>query len=98
MTARKTSVRVTIMGEEYALRTESSADETHAIAEYVDAAVTRVMDSGNVVDTRKAAILACLSVTAELFASRARAAETAEEIAALGAEIRPWLPPAKRHD
>jgi hypothetical protein len=51
-----------------------------------------------VVETHKAAILACLRVAGELFQARADASAVTEAMAALADEIRPWLPPAKRRD
>lgn len=98
MTTKKTAVRVTILGDEYALRSERSAEETRAVAEYVDAAIRQVMASGSVVETHKAAILACLRVTGELFQARDEMAALVADIRSVSQEIRPWLPPAKRHD
>ena len=48
------------------------------------------------VESHKAAILAALSITDELFRERAGNAEMAEAISGLSGEIKRWLPPAKR--
>ena len=56
---RRNSVRVTILGEEYTLRTAASPEATRAVAEYIDTAVREIMQNGTVVETHKAAILAC---------------------------------------
>jgi cell division protein ZapA len=54
------------------------------------------MSSGNVGETRKAAILAALQITDDLFQARAESEEIAEEMRQLSAELRRRLPPAKR--
>ena len=66
MNRGKTSVRVTILGDEYTLRSATSAEETQAIAEQVDQSIREIMQSGLVVETHKAAILACLRMAGEL--------------------------------
>jgi len=94
----KTSVRVTILGDEYTLRSATSAEETQVIAKQVDQSIREIMQSGLVVETHKAAILACLRMAGELAQAHAEAAELAAQMTALSQEIRPWLPPAKRYD
>ncbi len=95
MTSKKSVVRVTIVGEEYAIRSETDPEHTRRVAEYVDAAIRTVMH-GSVVELQKAAILAALQITNELFEANAAAASLAGDIEALGAEVRRWLPPGKR--
>ena len=92
----KHSVRVQIYGEEYALRTDADPEHTRAVAEYVDRAIRDVVQGGAVVETHKAAILAALQITDELFRARADDADHAERIRSLAGELRRWLPPAKR--
>lgn len=96
MTSRKHSVKVTIVGEEYALRSDASPEHTRAVASYVDAAVRKVMQSGSVVESHKAAVLAALQITDELF----RANETLEELTVgvreATREVRRMLPPTRR--
>lgn len=94
----KTSVRVTILGEEYTLRSAASEEETRAVARYVDQQIREIAQTGLVVDTHKAAILACLRMAGELFQARSDAKRTDGELTALSEEIRRWLPPAKRYD
>lgn len=99
MSARKTtSVRVTILGEEYTLRSATSAEETQAVAKHVDRSIREIMQSGLVVETQKASILAMLRMAGELFQARAEAERLAGEMRALSQQVRPWLPPAKRYD
>lgn len=66
----RTAVRVTIFGDEYALRSEAGADYTRACAEHVDERVQAVHVSGHVSEPHKAAILAAMQITDELFQSR----------------------------
>ena len=92
----KTVVRVKIVGEEYTLRTEASASHTEAVAEYVDRTIRAIMTSGATVETHKAAILAALQITDDLFKERAAADSMTTSIKQLASDIRPLLPPAKR--
>jgi cell division protein ZapA len=56
------------------------------------------MSSGTVVETHKAAILAALQITDELFRARADARELTARTQDLAGEVRRWLPPTKRGD
>jgi cell division protein ZapA len=94
-TTKKNVAKVKIVGEEYTLRTEESAEHAQAVAAYVDQAIRKVL-SGAVVETHKAAILAALQITDELFKAREEAATLAESSRRLTADVRRWLPPAKR--
>ena len=90
------SVRVSILGDEYVLRTEASAAHTRQVAEHVDRIIRNVIATGSVVETHKAAILAALQITDELFRSRADAERVTDAMQELSAEVRRWLPPGKR--
>ena len=96
MSGTKHSVRVTIYGEEYALRTDADPAHTRAVAAYLDQAIRTVVDSGAVVEAHKAAILAALQITDELFKARAADEATAARLRSLSGQLRRWLPPAKR--
>lgn len=96
MTAKKTSVRVTIAGEEYTLRTETTPEHARAVAAHVDHVIKAVLNSGPVVETHRAAILAALQITGELFRLREVPVEVAERVEELMGDVRRWLPPAKR--
>lgn len=96
MSARKHSVKVEILGEEYTLRSDATPEHTRAVAAHVDTAIRRVMESGTVVETHKMAILAALQIADELFRSRMALADAAGGIRQLGDEVRRWLPPDKR--
>jgi cell division protein ZapA len=96
MTERRSTVRVTIVGEEYSIRSPAEPEHTRAVAGYVDAAIRKIVGSGTVVETHKAAILAAMQIAGELFAERDAAAALATEIDALSGDVRRLLPPAKR--
>ena len=96
MIDQKTVVRVRIVGEEYTLRTEASTAHTEAVAEHVDRTIRAILSSGATVETHKAAILAALQITDELFRERIAAESLAGDLRQLATDIRPLLPPAKR--
>lgn len=93
---RRTSVRVSIVGEEYTLRSDAPEAHTRAVAEQVDRVIRQVLSTGSVVETHKAAILAALQLADELLRARADAAALADRTQALAADVRRWLPPTKR--
>lgn len=95
---RRTAVRVTILDDDYSIRTEATAAHTRQVAEHVDRIIRRILESGTVVETHKAAILAALQITDELFRSRADAQRISTSMQELSAEVKRWLPPAKRAD
>jgi len=90
------STRVRIVGEEYTIRSDAAPDHTRAVAAHVDAAIRKVLENPAITDPGKAAILAAMSITDELFKEREREAEVAERMQGLSGELRRWLPPAKR--
>lgn len=90
------STRVKIVGEEYTIRSEVPPEHTRAVAEHVDAAIRRVLENPAITDPGKAAILAAMSITDELFKEREKSAAVAERMRSLSGELRRWLPPAKR--
>jgi cell division protein ZapA len=95
---RRNSVRVSILGDDYVIRTEASAAHTREVAEHVDRTIRRILATGSVVETHKAAILAALQITDELFRARSETDQVTGAIEALSDEVRRWLPPAKRSD
>jgi cell division protein ZapA len=98
LTSKKNVVRVTILDDEYSIRSDQSPERTRAVAEHVDRVIRETMRAGNIVEAQKGAILAALSITDELFDAREAGEEVAGSMKRLSAEIRPWLPPAKRKD
>jgi cell division protein ZapA len=95
MSTKKNLVRVTILDEEYAIRSDASPEHTREVAEYLDRAIRRVLETGSVVEHNRAAILAALQITGELFETRT-GSEITDRIRGLSAEVRRLLPPAKR--
>lgn len=96
MTRPKHTVKVQIFGEEYSIRTDADPQHTQSVAAHVDKAIRTVVDSGAVVETHKAAILAALQITDELFKVREGGEATAAKMRSLSGELRRWLPPSKR--
>jgi cell division protein ZapA len=92
----KNAVRVVIGGEEYTVRSELPAEYTREVAAYLDAALKRVRDSLPMVESHKAAILAALSITDELFQARNGDREVADRLTAMADDLARLLPPAKR--
>lgn len=90
------STRVRIVGEEYTIRSEVPPEHTKAVAAHVDAAIRKVLESPAITDPGKAAILAAMSITDQLFREREAAQAVADEMSGLSGELRRWLPPGKR--
>jgi len=96
VTTAKNAVRVVIGGEELTVRSELPPEYTREVAAYLDAALKRVRDSLPSVDIQKAAILAALAITDELFQARRGDREIATRITTLADDLARLLPPAKR--
>lgn len=96
MSGGSSAVRVTIGGEEFAVRSELPPEYTREVAAYVDAALKRVKDSMPSVETHKAAVLAALAITDELFQARRGDREIAARLSTLADDVARLLPPAKR--
>lgn len=95
MSAKKNLVRVTILDDEYAIRSDASPEHTRAVAAYLESAIRRVLESGTVVETHRATMLAALQITGELFEAR-NGGDIVRRLEGLSAEVRRLLPPAKR--
>jgi cell division protein ZapA len=95
MSVKRTSVRVTILNEDYNIRSDTSAEHTRAVAQYVDRAIRQVMSSGIIVESGKAAILAALQIAGELFEARESAENLARSMQSLAEEVRPLLSDAE---
>jgi cell division protein ZapA len=98
VTTRKHSVRVEILGESYAIRTEAAPEHTRAVAEHLDRAIRQILAGGSVIEANRAAILAALQITSELFQAREASAALTASMQGLSAEVRRMLPPTKRGD
>ena len=96
MTTTKNAVRVFIGGEEFTVRSELPPEYTREVAAYLDAALKRVRDTLPMVESHKAAILAALSITDELFQARRGDREVADRLSSMAGDLARLLPPAKR--
>ena len=96
MSGKKTTTRVTILNEEYTIRTDTSPEHANEVANYLDALIRKVLASGAVVESSRAVVLAALQVTGELFDARASLEATEASITDLSDFVRPLLPPSKR--
>jgi cell division protein ZapA len=96
VTTTKNAVRVIIGGEEYTVRSELPPEYTREVAAYLDAALKRVRDTLPMVESHKAAILAALSITDELFQARRSDREVADRLSSMATDLARLLPPAKR--
>ncbi len=95
MTERKSVVRVSIVGEEYTIRTAASLEHTRAVAQYVDQAIRAVLNGGTVVESHKAAILAALQITDQLFQAREEQGDLTQLMRTLTRDVEGWMPPNK---
>ena len=50
MTSKKNVVRVTILGDEYSVRSDASPERMRAVAEHVDNVIRETMRAGNIVE------------------------------------------------
>lgn len=96
MNTKKTVVKVTIGAEEYTLKSDRPPEYTQAAAQHVDRALKDVLASATIVETHKAAILAALAITDELFQVRQAQREMADRLTSLSGELSRLLPPTKR--
>jgi len=92
----KQHVTVTIAGEQYSLRSDRSLEYTRAVADHVDRAIHEARENGPKIETHKAAILAALAITDELFRSRLEAREIERRLAGLADRLSRFVPPRKR--
>ena len=98
MSTKKTSIRVEILGESYAIRSEAAPEHTRAVAEHLDRSIRQILAGGAVIETNRAAILAALQITSELFQEREANQSITAAMQDLSADVRRMLPPAKRGD
>lgn len=96
MSNEKHAVQVTIGGEEFTVRSEEPPEYTREVAAYLDGALRRIRTSLPTVEAHKAAILAGLAITDELFQARHGDRGQADDLRALMDEVARFLPPARR--
>ena len=98
MTGKKTSVKVEILGESYAIRSEADPEHTRAVAQHLDRSIRQILAGGAVIEANRAAILAALQITSELFLEREANQSITGAMQELSGDVRRMLPPAKRGD
>jgi cell division protein ZapA (FtsZ GTPase activity inhibitor) len=96
LSTKKHTLRVTILNEEYAIRSDTPPEQARAVAQYLDQAIRAVMSAG-VVESNRAVVMAALQIAGELFEARGALSSTNESIQSLSEYVRPLLPPAKRN-
>jgi cell division protein ZapA len=96
MSTKLHAVRVMIGGEEYTVRSDLPPEYTREVAAYLDQALKKVLSQGQMVETHKAAILAALDITNELFQAKKGEREVAARLAAVTDDLVKMLPPGKR--
>ena len=84
---RKSSVTVRIAGEEHTIRANAEPDYTRTCARYVDQRIADIRGKGALIETHKAAILAALSISDELFQAREELERMKREIAARASHL-----------
>ena len=60
----KQSVQVSILGQQFNLRSDAPPEQVHRVARFVEDQISQVTGSGRTVDSLQAAILALLNVSA----------------------------------
>ena len=96
MTDKRHVTKVSIVGEEYKVRSDVAPEHTKAVAAYLDREIRKVLGANSLMETHKAAILAAMSITDELFRERTTTRIVEEELRGLNNDVRRMLPPAKR--
>jgi len=66
----KSVTRITILGQEYALRSEASSEEAERVAAFVSERIEQVMRSGRGADTLGVVVLTLLNIAGELLRLR----------------------------
>lgn len=92
------TVRVTIFGEDYQIRTDLGEEYTRECAAYVDEAIQEAHVGAHVAEPHKAAILAALKITDEMFRARAEAAGLSETVRARITELADRVEAASTRD
>ena len=60
----KQSVQVSILGQQFHLKSDAPPEQVHRVARFVEDQISQVTSSGRAVDSLQAAILALLNVSA----------------------------------
>ena len=96
MTAPRHSVKVQLGGTELTISSEHPPEYTREVAAHFDAVLSRIRGTVPSVDAHRAALLAGLAITDELFQARQGDAGSSARLAGLIERMTRLLPPAKR--
>jgi cell division protein ZapA len=80
----KQSLQVSILGQQFHLRSDSPPEQVQRIAEFVEAQIQEITASGRVADSLQAAVLALLNVSARYLQEGGREELSPEATARLG--------------
>lgn len=78
---RKQSVTVRIAGEEHTIRANAEPEYTRRCARLVDERIQQIRSTAGLIEGYKAAVLAALSITDELFQAKDALERSREEVA-----------------
>jgi len=92
------AVTVRIAGEEHVIRANVEPEHTRRCARFVDQRITEIRERGGLIDASRAAILAALSVTDELFRAKAELERLQTELSARAGELVTRLEAARVRD
>ena len=94
----KNVARVTILGQEYAFKTDAASGEIERIADFVNARIDEVIASGRGADTVGVAVLALMNVAGEYFqvlnGDGEKAGDVQGRLESLLTRVEEALPPA----
>ncbi len=94
--ADRHAVKLEIGGEELTIRSELPPEYTHEVAAHFDRVLRGIRASMPTVEAHKAALLAGLAVTDELFQGRRGDADAARRLTVLATELTRALPSTRR--
>ncbi len=77
---RTTSMKVTIFGEIYNIKSQADPKYTASVAEHVDRTMMLIKGQAGMQDPLKIAILASMSITDDLFQTREKVEQQSQEI------------------
>lgn len=90
------SVKVKLAGTEFTVTSEHPPEYTTGVAAYFDAVLARIRSSVPNADAHKAALLAGMAITDELFQGRQGDGDHARRLAALNERLARLVPPNRR--
>jgi cell division protein ZapA len=83
----KSSIKVTIMGSEYALKSEVDSEYVQELAAYVDQKMRKLADGSPVHAPLKIAVLTAVNISDELFRLKRKYDQMVKEIESTSQEI-----------